>query len=190
MFKSKRRPVIIPQLEHSRLAGTLTLLWGNEHFEKPRIEPHSWLEGVTFHDRGYGPLDTFAIGEMAEDQWLNLMRASFSLSQNDPTADLIVKLHVAYFQRIDRITNFLDKIAFDFSFEQPATGEVAIFPKDDDVTVQLQYAIGGQDISIHPWPFSVSRYEGFILGYNADGYPLRIEPVVIPYLIMPSGGTP
>ena len=29
MFKSKQRPIVIPQWEHQKLAGTLALLWGN-----------------------------------------------------------------------------------------------------------------------------------------------------------------
>jgi len=29
MFKSKQRPIAIPQWEHQKLAGTLALLWGN-----------------------------------------------------------------------------------------------------------------------------------------------------------------
>ena len=30
MFKSKLRPVVVPQWEHEKLAGTLALLWGND----------------------------------------------------------------------------------------------------------------------------------------------------------------
>jgi Protein of unknown function (DUF3891) len=215
MFRSKRRSVIIPQLEHSRLAGTLALLWGNENFEPPRIAQESWLAGITFHDRGYGALDTCAVGAMPEAQWLNLMHSSFSLSQNDAAADLIVKLHVqrlvgtegsaqrralasefaqgitafvathnlahSYFQRLDRITNLIDMIAFEFSFEQPASGQIAIFPDDGDITVPVHYSIDGPTISVQPWPFAVSHYAGFIIGYHAHDYPTRLEPLVIPY---------
>lgn len=225
MFRSKRRAIVIPQLEHSRLAGTLALLWGNAHFDRPRIDPHSWVAGVTFHDSGYGSLDAFAIGEMEEAQWLDLMRASFTRSQGDPAAHLIVKLHVrrlignegssmrralaiefdrdistfadvhglplAYFQRVDRITDFLDTVAFDFSFEQPSTGQVAIFPKNDkDTVIDLHYTLHESSIGIDPWPFLVSHYEGFVVGYNADGYPSRTDPVLVPYRIIPSGEMP
>lgn len=221
MFRSKRRQVVIPQLEHSRLAGSLALHWGNDTFERPPIDRDSWLAGVTFHDRGYGALDAFAIGEMAEEQWLDLMRASFSRTQHDPAADLIVKLHVrrllgnegapprqalaaafdeeirtwahthglalAAFQRIDRITNFVDRIAFDFSFEAPASGKVAVHPgNDSDQMVELHYSIDGAAIRVHPWPFAVTGYAGFILGYQADGYPQRLEPLIVPYQVAPA----
>ncbi len=35
MFKSKLRPIAIPQFEHEKLVGTLALLWGNAAFELP-----------------------------------------------------------------------------------------------------------------------------------------------------------
>ena len=94
MFKSERRAIAIPQWEHLRLAGTLALLWGNEEFDPPPVPPLSLLSGIGLHDRAYGPLDLFAIGEYAEDDWLALTRTGFYMSWSDPIADVIVKLHL------------------------------------------------------------------------------------------------
>jgi len=66
MFKSKRRPIVIPQSEHQRLSGTLALLWGNADFDRPQMPPDSLLTGIGLHDRAFGYLDTFAIGEIPD----------------------------------------------------------------------------------------------------------------------------
>jgi hypothetical protein len=50
MFKSKQRPIAIPQWEHQKLAGTLALLWGNADFERPLVAFESFLVGVGLHD--------------------------------------------------------------------------------------------------------------------------------------------
>jgi hypothetical protein len=39
-------------------------------------------------------------------------------------------LEAALFERIDRITNLCDRIAFDFCFEAPAEGAVRVFPRN------------------------------------------------------------
>ena len=55
MFKSKLRPVAIPQFEHEKLVGTLALLWGNAVFELPPVPFASFLTGIGLHDRAYRP---------------------------------------------------------------------------------------------------------------------------------------
>jgi len=62
MFTSKQRPIVIPQWEHQKLAGTLALLWGNADFERPPVPFESFLTGIGLHDRAYGPLDNLPIG--------------------------------------------------------------------------------------------------------------------------------
>ncbi len=94
MFKYRRRPIVIPQSEHSRLAGTLALLWGNAHFDRPAIDAQSLVAGIALHDRGYGYLDNWAIGETSEPEWLRITRHGFYLGGTDGVADLIVKLHL------------------------------------------------------------------------------------------------
>lgn len=219
MFKSKQRPIAIPQWEHQQLAGTLALLWGNAAFERPPVSFESFLMGVALHDRAYGPLDTLPIGELPEEAWLTLTRLGFAMTWADPIADLIVKMHVrrlvsygsaparqamaaemtqtiqellghqgldaVVFERIDRITNVCDRIAFDFCFEAPAEGEVRIVPRNDgDDEIAVRYRIAGGVIEVDPWPFGIDSHTGYLVGYQLAGYPAVLEPVLVPYTLV------
>lgn len=85
-----------------------------------------------------------------------------------------------FFERMDRITRLCDKISFDFCFESPAAGEVSVFPRNgqkDEVLVK--YSVEEGKIRAEPWPFSVKRYEGYVIGYRSDGYPGRLDPVAL-----------
>jgi hypothetical protein len=91
-------------------------------------------------------------------------------------------LDAATFERIDRITNLCDRIAFDFCFEAPAEGEVRIFPRNErDQEVAVGYRIEGGTIQVDPWPFGVGSHAGYLVGYQLDGYPTVLEPVMLPY---------
>jgi len=94
MFKSKRRPIVIPQSEHLRLVGALALLWGNDDFDLPHVERNSMIAGMALHDRGYGLVDNSAIGEMSEDEWQTIARRSFSMYSSDVIADTMIKYHI------------------------------------------------------------------------------------------------
>jgi hypothetical protein len=216
MFKSKRRPIAVPQWEHQKLAGTLALLWGNADVERPSVPVESFVMGIGLHDRAYGPLDNLPIGAIPEEEWLALTRSGFEMTWADPIADLITKMHlqrltsygsaparqamaaemtqaiqaqlqrqgfdVTTFERIDRITNLCDRIAFDFCFEAPAEGEVHIFPRNDrDDQIAIHYRIVGRTIAVDPWPFGIDGHAGYLVGYLLDGYPAVLEPVLVPY---------
>ena len=94
MFKSKIRPILIPQNEHGRLAGTLAAAWGNEYFDRPVFDFQSFVRGVTFHDWHYGPLDNDPIGETSETDWLAIVRRGIEHRFEDPVTDLVAKLHI------------------------------------------------------------------------------------------------
>jgi hypothetical protein len=95
-------------------------------------------------------------------------------------------LDLPTFNRIDRITNLCDRIAFDFCFEAPASGTVSIFPRNDAITeVAVNYQIAGDKIFVDPWPCSVAEARGYLVGYQRDGYPKVLEPVVLPYCVRP-----
>jgi hypothetical protein len=216
MFKSKLRPLAIPQYEHLKLAGALALRWGNDQFARPPIAFDSLVAGVGLHDRAYGMLDNFPILEYPEADWLALTRRGFATVWDDPAAEAIVKLHLqrlvsygrtparqaeaaamcaeidAYlqqhgldrtlFDRIDRLTRLCDDIAFTFCFEAPASGSVKIFPRwDQDDEVEVHYRVAGGVIEVNPWPFGVSGDSGYLVGYQLDGYPQRLEPVIVHY---------
>jgi hypothetical protein len=195
MFRSTRRPIVFPQLDHSRFAGTLALAWR----DRPPLPFDSFVAGVALHDRGYGEHDDDDLETVADDRWLEIQRAGYAPRGDDPVADLVVALHVRRLigeprdppleellphlydaagvgedeaADADRITNVCDRIAFEFCFERPAEGEVRGFA----------YALDGRGaIRLDPWPFAVPRLAGIVPAFAADGYPQRLEPVVVPF---------
>ena len=216
MFKSKVRPIVIPQYEHLKLAGALASLWGNADFERPPIPFDSFVLGIGLHDRAYGTLDNYPIGEQTEETWLDIARRGFNTTWADPIADLLAKLHiqrlVAYgpasvrqtlaaemeariaaqidqtglpaelFARIDRVTRLCDNLSFHFCFEAPVEGSVRVFPRyDRDEETEVHYRVADGVIHVDPWPFSVSSYTGYLIGYGLNGYPQTLEPVIVPY---------
>ena len=216
MFKSKSRPIVIPQSEHLRLVGALAMLWGNDEFELPPVERNSMIAGMGLHDRGYGQIDNFPIGEMDEEEWQRIARRSFTMPTSDVIADTIIKYHIRrlasysnteerkvfasefsqaideqlkshhfskeVFDRIDRITELTDNISFTFCFGAPGSGEVSIFPRnEEDREVAVKYQVENGSLHVSPWPFSADHYDGYILAYPLDGYPDRLDPFILPY---------
>jgi hypothetical protein len=92
MFKSKLRPIVIPQSEDFKLVGTLALFWGNADFDFPPVERLLRVAGMGFPDRGDGFLDHAPIGTMSDDKWEEIARRGFFTQYTDLTADLIAKL--------------------------------------------------------------------------------------------------
>lgn len=216
MFKSKKREIVIPQAEHSRLSGIVANLWGNSSFDAPQFSRSSFVLGVTFHDRGYGELDNYPLGELSEDVWLDIHRKSASLAYDDASAELVVQLQLIrlvsynltadrkryvderkkFVERLaednalaleaymwaDHITHFCDNISFDFCFEEAKTSSVGVYRKHaDSETAEVKYRIAeGGRVEIDPWPLSRDAVDTFIIGYNAAGYPERLQPTYIP----------
>jgi len=86
------------------------------------------------------------------------------------------------FARIDRITNLCDSLSFGLCFDVPASGEISIFPRNDEETeVTVKYHVEDGIIRVDPWPFSVDSYQGYLLAYKSDGYPETLDPVVLNY---------
>lgn len=87
---------------------------------------------------------------------------------------------------VDRITDLCDRVAFDFCFEEPASGGVDIVPAAGGEPVRVTYILDGEGaVSLDPWPLGVPRLLGVILGYGATGYPAVLDPVVVPFEIAP-----
>lgn len=105
MFRSKARPIIIPQSEHARLAGLIALYWGNHDIAPPSIDRRAFTLGVTLHDRGYGLLDTMGIGEVDDAIWLATQKRGIEATLNDPTADTVALMHL---RRLLNISNHPD----------------------------------------------------------------------------------
>ncbi|MFW5771939.1 MAG: DUF3891 family protein [Phototrophicaceae bacterium] len=90
----------------------------------------------------------------------------------------------ADFAFADRITAFCDAVAFDFAFEAPADGTVKVFAtRADAQPTELRYRISGGVINVDPWPFAVDTAAGFVLGYQATGYPDNLQPVKLDWRI-------
>ena len=86
------------------------------------------------------------------------------------------------FDRMDRTTDLLDQISFSFCWDVPASGEVSIFARNgDDAETQVRYEVDEGIIHVDPWPFSVEVNQGYLLAYYLDGYPEKLDPVILPY---------
>ena len=93
MFKPKNQNFIIPQREHARLAGNIAIYWGNKNFDVPRIPLHSVTKGITFHQNGYKPFDTYPVKEMDDDTLINVFKNDFNVQMSDTNAELISMFH-------------------------------------------------------------------------------------------------
>lgn len=195
-FHSRRRALVFPQADHARFAAALALAWR----DRPPIPFESFVRGVADHDRGYGERDDDPIGGTDDERWLEIQRRGFAPRGEDPVVDLVVALHVrrligegeAYAEAdavvesllaetgltreqadaADAVTNVCDVISLLFCFEEPAARELRGF----------RVAVDGQGrFEIDPWPFDVSVLKGLVTAFEADGYPQRLAPVVVPF---------
>lgn len=86
------------------------------------------------------------------------------------------------FDRTDRITDLLDSLSFEFCFDIPASGRINIFPRNgEDKEVTVEYQVKDGEITVSPWTFSVDEHVGYLVAYQLDGYPERLDPVMLPY---------
>lgn len=207
MFRSVRRPVIVPQADHARFSAAIALAWR----ERPPLPFESFVRGVADHDRGYGEHDNDEIGVVESARWVEIQRRGFRPRGEDAVVDLVVALHIRRLlsppedelevaalaeldellpglvaaagvtreeaDAADAVTNVCDRIAFLFPFEEAATGEVR------GIAYELD---GNGSVVLDPWPLAVPRLPGLVTAYEADGYPGRLVPVVVPFDIRPA----
>jgi hypothetical protein len=97
-------------------------------------------------------------------------------------------LDAELFHRIDRMTQLCDTISFYFCREEPSQGRVEVWPDYAGTkATYVEYRVSGSDISLDPWPLSSEAYEGYILGYRAEGYPQRVDGLIVPYVVRRAG---
>ncbi|GAB1421773.1 hypothetical protein MASR2M15_19620 [Anaerolineales bacterium] len=84
----------MPQSEHGRLAGILASLWGNSQFDRPSLDRHSFITGVSFHDRGYGWFDNSPIGQVPLEEWFLNQERGIKEESGDPIVEMLVILHL------------------------------------------------------------------------------------------------
>jgi hypothetical protein len=207
MFRSVRRPLIFPQADHARFAAAIALHWR----QRPPVPFESFVRGVADHDRGYGEHDDAEIGVVDNARWVEIQRSGFEPRGEDPVVDLVVALHIRRLlsppeddpetaalaeldalvpslvtaagvtpedaEAADAVTNVCDRLAFLFPFEEPATGEVR----------GIDYRLDGQGtVMLEPWPLGVPWLHGLIPAFEAEGYPERLVPFVVPFEIKPT----
>jgi len=85
----------------------------------------------------------------------------------------------------NRITWLCDLISFNFCFGEPLKSALEISPRQNqDDTILVSYEIDKEgEIVIDPWPLKVDSYEGYILGYEAGGYPDELKPVLMHFML-------
>lgn len=88
------------------------------------------------------------------------------------------------FDRMDRITDLLDRLSYELCFDVPASGSISLFPRnsEDDEAI-IEYHVENGEINVSPWTFSVDEHQGYLIAYHLDGYPERLDPVILPYLL-------
>jgi hypothetical protein len=87
------------------------------------------------------------------------------------------------FDRMDRITEFCDKISFGFCMDVPDSGAVSIYRRNsgNNEEVLVQYQVEDGVIHTRPWPFSITSYESYLIAYQSDGYPDKLDPFILSY---------
>lgn len=92
------------------------------------------------------------------------------------------------FAKIDRMTQLCDMMSFDFCWEKPVERQVEVFARyDGPESTVVRYQIRGGVITVDSWPLQVEEHSGYLVGYQLDGYPERLDGLVIPYRIRPVG---
>lgn len=93
MFRNESHGIVIPQQEHARLAGFLAMMWGNDKFELPPINPQSLILGIANHHQGYGSLDAIDFKKVSADEIVSILRKDCEGTTGDNDADLVNLYH-------------------------------------------------------------------------------------------------
>jgi hypothetical protein len=200
VFRSTTRPVVYPQAEHARLAAAIAATWRPDAIPLPF---DSFVRGVALHDRGYGELDNDPLGEIEQTRWLELMRRGFEPAGDDPVVELVVALHIrrlvgnatpefaaalpgrlaaahvseADAVAADAVTDLCDRISFSFCFEEEGAGTIG----------SIAYTVAADgSAALAPWPLVVPELTATVVGYRADGYPQRLDPVERSFRLSPA----
>ena len=210
MFKHKSG-LFIPQSEHLRISGSIALLYGNKEFEKP-FNYEVWLQSIAVHDKIFGICDTDLLSEISylkrEEQvnnWINseynsveekliilfhvrriLKDNNFELSKLvDKEIEEISKnnnLELEKYRKIDSITDLCDLASFLFCLGDRKTTSLNVF-KNEKEMIKVEIQIQDERIILDPWPLSVEKYEGYILGYKTKEDLKNFNPQIIKYII-------
>jgi hypothetical protein len=57
--------------------------------------------------------------------------------------------------------------------------------QNQSTTTDIIYKLSNGKITVDSWPFNVPKIEGYILGYQQDGYPENLQPIILNFEIVP-----
>jgi len=77
----------------------------------------------------------------------------------------------------DEVTELCDRLSFSFCFEEAASGSIGSFSYTVDADGSATLA---------PWPLGVPEVTETVVGYLADGYPQRLDPVERVFRLRPA----
>lgn len=91
------------------------------------------------------------------------------------------------YKRADKITQLCDMISFDFCFESPRQRKLDVFANSSsEEATAITYEIQpGGEVRVEPWPFAVAEFTGIIYAFQREGYPQKLDPVIVPFDIRP-----
>ena len=93
MFCHQNGKRIIPQTEHQRLAAALAGSWGGEGFAVPQVGLENLAASTYAHDRCYGELDRWEVGNTPRDTWLALRRRGLLMDDDNPVVNALFCMH-------------------------------------------------------------------------------------------------
>ncbi len=135
MFVSKFRPVVYPQFEHARLAGTIAQHWGNQAFERPDLPFDAFCAGVALHDFGYGLLDTHDILDMDAAERRRTFESLMQMRFDNSIVEIVAKTHVARLMNMSGLSDLEANCRLDLKGLIARTGiPVDVFQDADTIT--------------------------------------------------------
>lgn len=114
---------------------------------------------------------------------------AFLYLQKEIEATIETKLKKSKFTKTDfewtnRITHLCDRIAFNFSMGKMKEPSIDISSRvGSEATVALVHDVDGEMITLHPWPFSVKSFNGFVIAYDSEDYPKSLSPFLLEYVV-------
>lgn len=89
------------------------------------------------------------------------------------------------YEHADHITAFCDRLAFDFCFDRPQQAALHVPAGADDAHLSaVRYELEDTGvIRLDPWPLCVPTLSGYLIAFEADGYPDRLAPHLVRYRI-------
>lgn len=83
-----------------------------------------------------------------------------------------------------------DRISFEFCFERRTEGRLAVFGRNgSDEEREIRYRVAGETITLDPWPLDIAEVSGYLSAFREAGYPRKLDPVIVPYRIVPGSTT-